>query len=496
MGTYFTERLTRRTGAQLVMDVESSVGAVRTVSRFLNGNLQPLPGIGPPSRAVAKFVTRPPKKIRKKAFQLAGRSQALPARRIGDINVDAIDRWVVEEYTRKQPDQRQYPAVMVGAVSGAAYFLATALGIPYLPQTTLVSVVDGKNHPDDIRGAMKSWAPAAQQIAQQNPRISVHHMHDPAQDRPMMEKTAFFRLKRLSLGPVYEQFLRERLEPGGAIITLENSRSWRAARTGERSFFQFGCLGGLPEEEYHTGSTRITQFLGQQNSSFTAWSPPDMTERTPDGEWGWDPALGDDVDRLIHEQGWERRRLHQNEPQDASAFIAELFRDWYRRLGWQDNRLLAQTYTLLDPRATLATGSIPFWNRFHMQPSFDVLREYLESTDTYDEILVSLFSHGLVSPGLVSFADWQSLARRFAHSHGAVIGTDEHTYPIDPGGPVRYQDALRNAGPHRELPTPLTLAEVDAFAERYRISHDASPVDHTDDVTGEGIRNPVRWSTQ
>lgn len=483
-----------RTGKQLVADVESSVTAVRAASGFLAGSGHSVIGAAPSSRALGAAATAAPEKARKKIFELAGRTEALRQKKISEIDVDAIDQWIVNEYSPERTGHQSYPAVMVGAVSGAAFFLAAALGIPYLPQTTLVAINDDDPTPDDPKAAMHRWAPAAAEIAETNRRVSVFHMHDPAQDRPMMKQAAFFRLKRNSLGPVYEEFLRHHLQPGGAIITLENTRTWRVTQTGQRSYFQFGCLGGLPEEEYSAGSQRISDFLKAEGSEHRTWDAPEPTGRAPDGEWGFDPALGEDVDRAAAESGWRRRRLHQNEPQDASAFIAELYRDWYRRLGWEDHRLLVQTYTLLDPADTLATGSVPYWNRFHMQPSFDVLREYLDTAPTYQEVLISLFSNGVVSPGLVQVPGWEELARRYASTRGEVIGVDADAFPLDPGNPLRHQDALKDAGPRRELPEPLTVEDVDAFAEKYGIRSNGGPrPEHHDDVTGIGLRNPVAW---
>lgn len=497
MGAKTDSQQDGRTGKQLVADVESSVTAVRSAAGFLAGSSHSVIGGAPSSSALADAVTSTPEKVRKKVFELAGRIEALRQKKVSEVDVDAIDRWVVGEYSPERTGHQTYPAVLIGAVSGAAFFLAAALGIPYLPQTTLVAVNDGDTDPDDPHAAKQRWAPAAAEIARNNPRVSVYHMHDPAQDRPMMKQAAFFRLKRASLGPVYEEFLRHRLDPGGAIITLENTRTWRVTRTGERSFFQFGCLGGLPEEEYVAGSERVADFLQAEGSEHRRWDAPEPTERAPDGEWGFDPALNQDVQGFAAEGGWRRRRLYQNEPQDASAFIAELYRDWYRRLGWEDNRLLAQTYTLLDPAATLATGSVPFWNRFHMRPSYQVLAEYLDSAPAYEEILVSLFSHGVQSPGVAEVPEWKELARRYATGRGDVIGVDSRTFPLDAGNPLRYQDALQKAGPHRGLPKPLTLEEVDAFADRYGIlSQGVSLPDHHDDVAGDGVRNPITWVSE
>ncbi|WP_147104434.1 hypothetical protein [Nesterenkonia populi] len=483
-------------GARLVTDFESSINAVRAVSGFLEGEGHAAMGTGPSSEGLAGVAASLPEGARAKAFEWAGRAEALSPTKLGDIRADTIDQWVVDQYSKDDAEGRpqQFPVIVVGAVSGAAFFLSAALGAPYLPQTTLVSLADGDTHPDDIAGAMEAWAPAARQIAAQNPRVTVHHMHDPAQDRPMMQQAAFFRLKRQELGPVYEQFIRTHLAPDGVLLTLESTRTWRATETGQRSYFQFGCLGGLPEEEYTAGSERVAEFLADQGSERRSWSPPEPTTRTPDGEWGTAPALTEDVDRFAQQAGLRRRRLYTNEPQDSSAFVAELYRDWYDRLGDGGHRMLAQMYTHVDPYWTLATRSVPFWNRFHKQPSFDVFSEYLETAEPYREIFVSLFAHGVRSPALVSPEEWERLAAEHVQERAEVIGVDWDAYPMDTGAPFRYQEAMKKIAEHRDIPDPLSIEEVDAFAEQYGIlTEGPSLPEHHDDVEGHGIRNPIAW---
>ncbi len=454
-------------GAQQVTDFECSVNAVRAVASFLRGEDHGGMSTGPSSRTLGRLAALPPESLRAKAFEAAGWAEGLPRRKVPEIDVDTIDRWVVGEYEEGGSPSGQFPAVVIGCAGGPAFFLAAALGVPFLPQTTLVSVRDGDTHPDDPRQAMDAWAETASAIAEQNPRTAVYHMHDPAQDRPMMEQVAFFRLKRRALGPVYEQFLRERLAPGGAVITVENTRTWRSTEVGDRTYFQFGCLGGVPEEEFFESGERIAEFLADQGSEFRSWDPPAPDGRRPDGEWSWDPALGEDIARLSQEAGFRRRRLVQEEPQDASCFVAELYRDWYRRLGWEDDRLLVQTYGHVDPYWTLRTGSVPFWNRFHMEPSWQVLREYLESAPAYRRIRLSLFAHGLESPGLVPYDRWESLAQEFAQETGEVIGVDPEAYPIDTGANFRYQKAIEALPERRDFPEPLTLEDVDRFVQEH-----------------------------
>jgi hypothetical protein len=48
-----------------------------------------------------------------------------------------------------------------------------------------------------------------------------HHMHDANQDRLLIQRMTYFRVKRLCLGEAYAQFLEESLAPGSTVILAE-----------------------------------------------------------------------------------------------------------------------------------------------------------------------------------------------------------------------------------------------------------------------------------
>jgi hypothetical protein len=105
-------------------------------------------------------------------------------------------------------------------------------------------------------------------------------MHDPSQDRLMIRKLAYFRVKRLRLGEAYEQFLEERLEPGGTIVVVDCALAWPTTRVDERHLFQFGALGGASADEYLRGGERVAEFLARERSALrrvkAAVDPADM----------------------------------------------------------------------------------------------------------------------------------------------------------------------------------------------------------------------------
>lgn len=462
--------LTRMRAARFLTDFDSSVNSVRAVGSFLRGKPHQAMGVGPSSRLIADRVApSPPARARAALFRVAGFSQGIPLDLVRHLDVDELDEWVVRQY-----GPGPYPVVVIGSTSGPAVHLAAALGAPFLPQTTLSSVRDLATRSDDPVGAMSALAPTIRAIARNNPRVNVYHMHDPAQDRPMLEAMAYVRLKRRELGRPYERFLTERLAPGGTILQVECTRTWRARTVGDRCYFQFGCLGGVSEEEYHHPGERIAAYLKQERSPVGTWEPPEMDTRQPEAEWGYDPALSEDIATVARRYGFAVRRLVSEEPQEQSPFVADLHRWWYRQLGRPTDRLLVESYVQWDPMTALRTNSVPFWLRFNMEPSFRELKNYLESTEPYDFIHLNLFSQGIESPGVVPVEQWESLLAAHARQRGELLGVDRETYPMDPGSTMRYQQEFARIPSRRPLPRALDIAQVDEFLRdtrtRYAVS--------------------------
>lgn len=137
---------------------------------------------------------------------------------------------------------------------------------------------------------------------------------------------------------------------------------------------------------------------------------------------------------------------------------------WYRRRRMRADRLLAQSYVQWDPLWVLRLGMVPFWLRFPMRPSYELLRDYLADVaardEPYAEILINLFSHGLRSPGLVPSEQWRKLAETYARRRGDLIGVDEDAFPVDAGSSVRYQAAYASLPQRHPLPPPLPVTDI------------------------------------
>ncbi len=457
-----------------VADFDSATGMLRALAASLRGEGLPLLGAMPRSRAplmkvVASAVNRLPKPLQEQVYIWSGWMEAIAPRNLADVSGEDVAAWMADRYPR-----RQYQAVVVGSSNGAAVHLWAALGIPWLPQTFLVPVARSGIPPDEPREEMRWAQPHADLVLRRNPDLELHHMQDPVQDWLMVQRMSYFRLKRRSLGVAYERFLRECLAPGGTILVVECGLRWPTTRRGDRHVFQFGALGGATVDEMLHGGDRVETYLRHHGSRRGRWDPPAPDGMSPEAEWGFAPSLHEDVDAFARRHGYRVQRIVFEQPEDMSPMVADLYRWWYQRLGAADTRLVVDSFILMEPYWTIRTRSVPFWMVFNTEGSFQALDCYLGQAPAFDELLITLFSHGVDSIGLVPIGEWRRLFSR-VRRRGDFIGVDEAAFPRDFGVFVRYHfDFQRKISARDPSPPVLTLEELNEFLGqadgRYRVA--------------------------
>jgi hypothetical protein len=404
------------------------------------------------------MINSMPGSVKEQVYIWSGRYEAIAAKKLDRAITSGVAEWVVSLYP-----QRKYPAVAVGSSNGALTHLWAALGIPWLPQTFLIPVARSGPDPDepqqDVKWAEK-WIPA---FLESNPDVQLHHMHDPNQDRLMIQRMTYFRVKRLWLGQAYESFIQQYLEPGGTIFIVDCNLKWPARKFGERHIFQFGALGGATPDEYHHGGKRVEEYLSRYKSHRKKWEPPPPDGDRPEAEWGFEPRLGNDTEQFARRHRFALRRIAFEEPEHASPLVADFYRWWNEKRNVVGNRLLVESFIVMELYGSIRTGSVPFWLVFNKQPSAQALESYLDARDPFDEIYMMLFSHGVESIGLTPVEHWRRILRR-ARKEGAFIGVDEGAYPRDFAVFVRYHfDLKRKVHSRYPMPPPLTLNQLDDF---------------------------------
>ncbi|KFI22532.1 hypothetical protein [Nitrosococcus oceani] len=435
---------------------DSASAMLRALSRFLNGKDFPALGQSRLLEPLTQMVNWLPSTARKKIFALGGSFEAVAPEKMPQVSAEAVAHWMVNQYPR-----RQYPAMMIGSSNGALIHLCAALQIPWLPQTYLIPVRQSTD-PDDPKQALKLGRKAGQALLEANPELQLHHMHDPSQDRLMVQYITYFRVKRRCLGPSYERFLKDHLAPGGTLFVVDCQRTWPTTQVGERYVFQHGAVGGVSEEEYLQGGPRVNHFLERMGSSVRHWEPPTPDGESPEAEWGFEPLLGEDIKAFAKRQGYHVKRIVFSQPEQVSPLVADLYQWWYGQRGILSNRLLVESFILMEPWWTLRLGAVPFWMVFNMEPSAQRLENYLNSRAPYDNIHMMLFAHGVESIGLPPIERWQALLKQ-ARGVNGFIGVDTKSYPSDFSTFARYHKDLHKIHGRHPLPSPLSLNQLYEF---------------------------------
>ncbi len=388
---------------------------------------------------VGALVNHTPEVVRNAVYTVSGWTEAVAQRKIVGPRTDpaTVARWLCDHYPKKR-----YPAIMLGSSNGALMHLCAACGIPWLPQTYLMPVAHRRLDPNDVTTELARMRPLALRFLAAYPEVQLHHMHDPSQDRLMVQLMSYFRLKYLHLPEAYKAFMEGWLEPGGTICIVDCGLRWPTTRLADRYIFQMGALGGPTADEYLNGGPRVAAFLAQTHASVQRWTAPAPDAERPEAEWGFESALDDEIRDYADRQGYRVERLTFSHPEDLSPLIADFHADWFRSHGIDANRLLVESFVLMDPHRAWRAGLVPFWMFFNMEPSLKSLRKYLEGHD-FDDIGLMLFSHGVRSIGLAAIEDWDACLAR-ARKRGFYVGVDRRAYPQDFATFVNYSRDLEH----------------------------------------------------
>lgn len=447
-------------------EFDSTTTFVRAIASHLRGEGFPRMGVIPkPLARLGRTPNRLPDATKRWIYRKSGATEAIPPDQIGDVDVDTFRSWVTETYP-----ERGYPAIMLGAPSGAGAFLAALLGIPYLPQTFLTPV-RRKITPGQGKDDMEWGRRPGRALLEANPDVNLHHMHDPNEDWLMVREFAYFRIKLRDLGDAYERFIKETLSPGGSLIIIDCDDPKPVTRINDRHVFQFSGQGGLPPDEFLEGSDRVDAFLAKRPEEDASWDAPEPTDTAPEAEWGFDDVILEDVDSFAHDHGYPQRTLRFQDPRDLSAPVADLHRERYGEHDIPTNRLLVQSFTLIDPWWSQRTGSVPYWAPFNGEDSAETLETYLDQGDPYDEIYLMAFSNGVESAAQASIERWRTILER-AQRRGEFLGMDPDAYPLDFGVYTKYHDEIPEKIPARHgLLPPLPVKRLEAFLHENQDAH-------------------------
>ncbi|MFT0167678.1 hypothetical protein ACLKMY_01420 [Paraburkholderia mimosarum] len=440
---------------------DSAAAMAQALASMLHGRRFSSPSQSPLLDRLMPAINAMPKRQREWAYILGGMSEGIDPHRARNLDIERIAQWLAGLYP-----QVPYRCAFVGSSNGAMIHLAAALRAPWLPQTFLCPVRAPFSDPDDAQRGFAASRRVVEALLAADERIAVHHMHDPNQDRLMLQGMRYFRLKHRRLPLAFREFLLSSLEHGSTLYVVHCTRDWAVTRTSERSVFQFGATGGATEDEYFNGGERVRAFLAHYGSARTRWDPPAPDTRAPEAEWGFDTALMEDLAALAGPMQWRIVEIRFEEPEALSFVTAMVYRRWYEESAIERRRLVVDSFMLMDPLSTLELHAIPFWLLFGVEPSANALQRFLDTEAPFEEIDMTLFSHGTESVGIAPIARWRALLARARHA-GRFAGVDTSRFPRDFATFERYGRALANLRPRLGPPSPLDPSHFESLLREF-----------------------------
>ena len=344
-----------------------------------------------------------------------------------DIQTDLLVQNRIADYNHLQGS---FPVVVAGAaLGGAAAHIATLLGGPFLPQPFILGF-SGGSPDDDVHTYLRSARALSKPILAQNPELAAIGHFDPIHDGWLTRSVTHIRLKLTQLPKGYADFIKSRLQAGGALIYLDCSAGWLQYQIGPRLRVQIGGWGDISAREYLSGSERINTFLEKSGSRHRGgWSIDSMeTNEHPESEWGTLGGLGGSLKAFAADEGFRFIRVSFPHPHDFSRLAYRMHLHLYEMAGICPKGVLVETFTQYDPYRALAGTLLPLWLIFNSQDSLRFLRkmsaDFPKELPVYFSNLVTLSR----TPDMATYDDW---AHAFEGFKWKNIGASEERYPED-----------------------------------------------------------------
>jgi hypothetical protein len=349
----------------------------------------------------------------------------------------------------------RFPAILLGAgLGGAAAHLACTLGGPFLPMAFVYSLRGGAPDGYAQRYYQRSSA-LARQLAERIPEsLTIQHF-DPVHDGWLTRYLNHLRLKLLDLPPEYQEFIHQRLAPGGSLVYLECVASWLRYRVGPRSMFQVGGWGDLSPQDFLSASDSLHQYAASAGMSCWDWRLPDYPlEYGPESEWGCEPGFGEALQAFCDRHGYPLLRIPLPDPHDYSrlAYFARLAQ--LEATGLAPAGVQIETFSQYDPTAALRACFLPLWLVFNTHTSLNFLKEmrrYFPPSKPVFFSALATFSH---TPDMVPFAAWLDALEGL---HWRLCGARPSHYPADTRAVVDWAKPLRQWATAFPQPRPAPL---------------------------------------
>ncbi len=362
----------------------------------------------------------------------------LPPQVLDNFSVDDLINQRLHDYAQLPG---KFPAITVGAaLGGATSYLSLAVAGPFLPQAYVTTLKRG-SLTGDVHEYLHRSLDTALRLAAENPGLLTIQHYDPIHDGWMTRYVNHLRFKLLDLPTAYAEFIRARLEPGGAVLSLEGGASWLRYRVGPRSVFQVGGWGGVSAEEFLDGSDRIHAYARRAGLRMTDWRLADYPlERGPESEWGSEPGLSEALESFCKREGFRFVRISMPHPNDFSRLAFSAALRLLEKEGRQPAGALVEMFSQFDANAARQSGLLPLWLIFNTQDSLEYLQIMKGLFPVGKPVFFSPLATFSFTPDMVPLKEWD---RALAGINWINIGARPGHYPADARALVKWAEPLR-----------------------------------------------------
>ena len=388
----------------------------------------------------------------------------LPPAVLNDFSLDELVRTRLNDYAHLSGT---FPTVILGAaLAGATTYLSLALGGPFLPPAFVLTLKGGSMDGNSEEYLQRSLE-AALKIANENPGLMTIQHYDPVHDGWTTRFANYVRFKLLDLPPAYTEFIRKKLEPGGAVVYLDGGAAWLRYRLGPRSVFQVGGWGGITPEEFLEGSERLRGFARKSGLKESVWKLENSAwplERGPESEWGCEPEMGAALERFCQAEGYRFVRISLPHPNDFSRLAFAAAQKLLEKEGREPAGTLVEMFSQFDATASMQSGLLPLWLIFNTDDSLAYLKEMRGRFPARKPVFFSPLATFSLPPDRTPFDEWSAALAGFDWIN---IGTRRSHYPADVRALVKWAKPLREwVAKNRNPITARLKAEELAEVER------------------------------
>jgi len=392
----------------------------------------------------------------------------LPTSVLDNFSMDTLVKTRINDYANITGT---FPVITLGAaLGGATTYLSLALGGPFLPQAFVVTLRGGSMS-GDVNEYLHRNLEESLRIAIENPGLMTIQHYDPIHDGWLTRFVNHVRFKLLDLPPAYVNFIKSRLEPGGAIVYFEGGATWLRYRVGPRSVFQVGGWGGISAEEFLEGSNRIDIYARQAGLKFTDWKLKDYPlEKGPESEWGSEPGLAEALEKFCKAEGYRFVRIALPDPNNFSQLAFATAKLLLKNEGRLAAGTLVEMFSQFDASATFQSGLLPLWLIFNTEDSLEYLKKMSAKFPIEEPVFFSPLATFSLTPDLVPFRQWEAV---LAHFRLINVGARASHYPSDALALVRWADPLRKWVRENRQPinSHLSAEEMGSLAETIKSSY-------------------------